>query len=122
MLQERTEKRVIDAYLLLVLPDLLPDTLFSIVSEIELEPTTCRKHVAWPVPGADEELVWRRLLRVTALGLPDSPTAGGMTNTPELKSDLQKLLLTDVKDRKGKPAARQHAIQPIGGGLHDPLA
>jgi hypothetical protein len=113
MVQERADQRVVDAYLLLILSDMLPDTLFSLVREIELDPTTCRKHVAWPVPGTDDEIVWRRLLRVTALGLPDSPTASGMTNTPVLESDLQKLLLTDVKELKGKPAARQHAEHPI---------
>jgi hypothetical protein len=113
MTQERAEKRVVDAYLLLILPDLLPETLFPLVQEIELDPTTCRKHVAWPMPGTDEEIVWRRLLRVTALGLPASPTASGMTNTPMLASNLQKLLLTDVKDLNGKPAARQHAEHSI---------
>lgn len=113
MAQERSEQRVIDAYLLLILPERLPPELFQVVSEIELDPTTCRKHVAWPVPGVDDEIIWRSLLRVTSLGLPDSPTASGMTNTPTLSSGLQKMLLTDVKDLKGKPAARQHAEHPI---------
>lgn len=113
MAQERTDHRVMDAYLLLVSDDPLTNTQFAAVQEIELDPTACRKHVAWPFPGTEDEIVWRRLLRVTALGLPTSPAASGMTNTPALISEFQKNLLQDVKDLKGRPAARQHAEHPL---------
>jgi hypothetical protein len=113
MARERNDHRVIDAYLLLVCDASLPDALGAIVQEIELNPTACRKHVVWPGPGSDEEVVWRRLLRVTALGLPASPAASGMTNTPALNSEFQKRLLKDVKDLKGRAAARQHAEHPL---------
>lgn len=112
---ERSDHRVMDAYLLLLSAETLPDTLFGTVQEIELDPTACRKHVAWPSPGEDEDTVWRRLLRVTVLGLPPSPEASGMTNSPILASDFQKKLLKDVKALKGKPAARQHAEHPDDG-------
>jgi hypothetical protein len=116
MAEERTDHRVMDAYLLLVSGEPLPGSLFAIVQEIELDPTACRKHVVWPYPGADEEdeeIVWRRLLRVTALGLPASPAASGMTNTPVLNSEFQIRLLKDVKDLRGRAAARQHAEHPL---------
>jgi hypothetical protein len=109
---ERTDHWVMDAYLLLLSADTLPDALFATVQEIELDPTACRKHVAWPLPGNDADSVWRRLLRVTVLGLPPSPEASGMTNSPVLASDFQKQLLKDVKALNGKPAARQHAENP----------
>jgi hypothetical protein len=111
---ERNDHRVMDAYLLLLSAETLPDELFATVQEIELDPTACRKHVAWPLSGDDEDSVWRRLLRVTVLGLPPSPEASGMTNSPILASDFQKRLLRDVKALKGKPAARQHAENPDG--------
>jgi hypothetical protein len=114
MAEERTDHRVMDAYLLIVSDDPLPDALFAAVQEIELDPTSCRKHVAWPCDdGEEEEIIWRRLLRVTALGLPTSPAAHGMTNTPLLKTEFHRRLLKDVKDLKGKPAARQHAEHPL---------
>jgi hypothetical protein len=109
---ERNDHRVMDAYLVLLSAQTLPDTLFATVQEIELDPTACRKHVAWPLSGDDDETVWRRLLRVTVLGLPPSPEASGMTNSPILESELQKRLLKDVKALKGKPAARQHSENP----------
>lgn len=109
---ERSDHRVMDAYLLLLSAESLPDALFATVQEIELDPTACRKHVAWPLPGEAEDTVWRRLLRVTVLGLPPSPEASGMTNSPTLESDFQKQLLKDVKALKGKPAARKHAENP----------
>jgi hypothetical protein len=113
MAEERIDNHVMDAYLLLLSEEQIPDALFAVVQEIELDPTACRKHVAWPISGEDDDIVWRRLLRVTALGLPASPAASGMTNTPVLKSSFQKRLLRDVKDLKGKPAARQHAENPL---------
>lgn len=109
---ERKDHQVMDAYLLLLSVETLPEELFAAVQEIELDPTACRKHVAWPLPGDDEDTVWRRLLRVTVLGLPPSPEANGMTNSPTLESDFQKQLLKDVKALKGKPAARKHAENP----------
>lgn len=109
---ERNDHRVMEGYLLLLSAETMPDVLFTTVQEIELDPTACRKHVAWPLPGEDEDTVWRRLLRVTVLGLPASPEASGMTNSPILTSDLQKELLNDVKALKGKPAARHHAETP----------
>jgi hypothetical protein len=109
---ERNDHRVMDAYLLLISGEPLPDDLFASVQDIELDPTACRKHVAWPLLGDDDESVWRRLLRVTVLGLPPSPSASGMTNSPILNSDFQKRLLKDVKALKGKPAARHHAETP----------
>jgi hypothetical protein len=109
---ERNDHRVMDAYLVLLNAETLPDTLFATVQEIELDPTACRKHVAWPLSGDDDDTVWHRLLRVTVLGLPTSPQASGMTNSPILDSELQKRLLRDVKALKGKPAARQHAENP----------
>lgn len=112
---ERSDHRVMDAYLLLISAETLPDELFATVQAIELDPTACRKHVAWPWPGDDEDTVWRRLLRVTVLGLPPSPEASGMTNSPILSTDFQKQLLKDVKALKGKPAARQHAEHPDDG-------
>jgi hypothetical protein len=113
MAEERSNHRVMDAYLLLVSDDPIPEELFGAVQEIELDPTACRKHVVWPCSGADAEIVWRRLLRVTALGLPASPAAKGMTNTPILPTELQRRLLKDVKDLKGRAAARQHAEHPL---------
>jgi hypothetical protein len=109
---ERNDRRVMDAYLLLLSAETLPTELFATVQAIELDPTACRKHVAWPLPGNDADSVWRRVLRVTVLGLPPSPEASGMTNSPVLVSDFQKQLLKDVKALKGKPAARQHAENP----------
>ncbi|MFI4985933.1 MAG: hypothetical protein ACHQF3_00670 [Alphaproteobacteria bacterium] len=113
MEQERADHQVFDAYLLLISSNPVLENLFSLVSEIELDPTACRKHVAWPETGLDTDVVWRRMLRVTVLGLPASPTASGMTNTPLLVTDFEKNLLKDVKALKGRAAAHQHAEQPL---------
>lgn len=108
MALERNDHTVMDAYLLLVSLAALPREMLYVVRDIELDPTSCRKHVAWPLPGDSDDIVWRRLLRVTVLGLPISPQASGMTNTPTLNSDFEIRLLEDVKNLKGRPAARRH--------------
>lgn len=110
---ERDDHRVMDAYLLLLSEEPMPDELFATIQEIELDPTACRKHVAWPLAGEDEEAIWRRLLRVTVLGLPPSPESSGMTNSPILDSEFEKRLLEDVKELKGKAAARKHAKHSV---------
>ncbi len=116
MAVEREDHKVMDAYLVLVLGENVPRQMLGAVRDIELDPTACRKHVVWPLPGNEADIVWRRFLRVTPVGLPYSPTAAGMTNTPVLASEFEQSLLDSVKNLQGRAAASLHAQRPAGSG------
>lgn len=111
--QERSARNVIDGYLVLLLSEVPGDALKVVIRELELDPTACRKHFAWPVAATnDADFAWARLLRVTSLGIPPSPELTGMTGSPLLDTPLQVRLLEDIKQLKGGNAARQHAENP----------
>jgi hypothetical protein len=102
----------IDNYLLLIVTETPSKEMREAIRAIELDPTICRKHVAWPEDTAEPDLKWARILRVTVLGVPTSPIATGMTGSPTLESDLHRQLLEDIKQYKGRAAARRHAENP----------
>ena len=111
--EERRSGAVIDGYLLILLSGTPDKSLETLIRELELDPTACRKHFAWPVDSAIElDLVWARIFRVTAIGFPKSPESMGMTGSPLLDTPLQRKLLEDIKELKGRNAARQHAENP----------
>lgn len=113
MAEERRSGAVIDGYLLILLSGTPNKALETLIRELELDPTACRKHFAWAVESATElDLVWARIFRVTAIGFPKSPESMGMTGSPLLDTPLQRKLLEDIKELKGRNAARQHAENP----------
>jgi hypothetical protein len=113
MEEERRFKAVIDGYILFLIATQPSEELEIGVRALELDPTACRKHFAWPNEAADDpDLIWARIYRVTALGIPLSPISKGMTGSPLLNTKLQKMVLEDIKNLKGKAAARQHAETP----------
>lgn len=110
MEEEQRLKTVTDGYILFLLPNQPAEEIEMNVRALELDPTACRKHFAWPDNSAtDPELIWGRIFRVTSLGIPRSPISAGMTGSPLLASEIEKLVLEDIKILKGKTAARQHA-------------
>ena len=113
MAQERQSGTVVDGYLLVLLNSAPGKSVEATIRALELDPTACRKHFAWPVESAIEsDLVWARIFRVTAIGIPKSPKSTGMTGSPLLETPLQRKLLEDIKEFKGRNAARQHAENP----------
>jgi hypothetical protein len=111
--RERQSGQVVDGYLLVLLATPPDRSIAETVRELELNPTTCRKHFAWPeLSVQDEDLAWSRVYRVTSIGIPPSPEFTAMTGTPILDSSLQINILTDIKDYKGRESARRHAETP----------
>jgi hypothetical protein len=113
MRTERKTENVVDGYLLILLTNPPEKSVQVVIRELELDPTACRKHFAWPEPSAeDDDLIWARIFRVTAIGIPTSPESSKMTGSPILETPLQKRLLSDIKDYKASEAARRHAENP----------
>jgi len=113
MRQERKTQKVFDGYLLTLLPAEPDGNALKFIRETELDPTACRKHFAWPKASVIEvDLEWGRIFRVTAIGIPKAPEAEGITGSPTLETALQKKLLDDIKDLKGKAAALRHVEHP----------
>jgi hypothetical protein len=116
MKQEHETRKVVDGYLLILLPRQPNREVRALVRDLELNSTACRKHFAWPIGDTNEaDLLWLRIFRVTCIGIPDSPASAGITGSPLLQTDLEKKLLVDVKTLKGKSAATQHAENPSLG-------
>ena len=105
--QEQSLGHVVDGYLLQILNSRPAEQLLRLVRTIELNPTGCRKHVAWPLPNRDGELRWLRIFRVTALGIPPSPSAAGMPGSPLLSDELESEILDTIRSLK---SPRQAAI------------
>lgn len=114
MAEEQRHRPVVDGYILFLLASAPSKELEARIRELELDPTACRKHFAWPYAAEDPDLVWGRIYRVTPLGIPTSPVSEGMTGAPLLHVDAQRFLLEDIKNLKGRAAARSHANKPSG--------
>lgn len=91
--ENRRGARVIDGYLLLLLPTSPEDALLPQIREAELSFKVCRKHVVWPYAGGPKQRP--RLDAVTVLAVPEGITAAsGEVHWPKLDQDL-----TDLWDR-----------------------
>lgn len=99
--QEQANLTVIDGYLILSLPAPPDDALRSTIRELEMDTFICRKHLVWPEEGNLPEERWRRIYKVTVLGLPPSPELSGGVSLPAL-NDLQRRLWKEI--RKMGPA------------------
>jgi hypothetical protein len=82
--QEQANLTVIDGYLVLVLHESPDDGLRAQIREVEMDTFICRKHLVWREKGELPEERWRRLFKVTVLGLPPSPPLSGGPNMPVL--------------------------------------
>jgi hypothetical protein len=103
------EKRlsgVVDGYLLLSLgyePDM---ELLSLIRNIELDTTACRKIFVWPVAGDSPESRWQRLWRTTVIALPESPSPGRMLELPELKEPVREIWREISRSGSGNAARK----------------
>ena len=104
--QEQANLTVIDGYLILALPDCPDDRLRTYIREVEMDTFICRKHVVWPEKEDVAEVKWRRIFKVTALGLPPSPELAGGVNMPAL-SESQNSIWNHIREMgPGRAAAR----------------
>ena len=90
--QEQANLTVIDGYLVLALPDPPDDGLRTQIRQVEMDTFICRKHLVWPEKGDTPEEMWRRLFKVTVLGLPPSPPLSGGPNMPALSGSQRSIL------------------------------
>jgi hypothetical protein len=102
--QEQANLTVIDGYLLLALPAPPDDSLRARIREVEMDTFICRKHVVWPEKGELPEERWRRLFKVTVLGLPPSPPLSGGPNVPAL-SGTQRSIWRQIREMGPERAA-----------------
>jgi hypothetical protein len=95
--QEQANLTVIDGYLILSLPAPPDDTLRSTIRELEMDTFICRKHLVWPEEGNLPEEKWRRIFKVTVLGLPPSPELSRGVSMPAF-NDLQRRLWKEIME------------------------
>lgn len=100
--QEKESSTVIDGYLILALLEHPVKELQDFIREVEMDTGVCRKHVVWPENGTLPEEIWRRIFKVTALGLFPSPESASGANMPIL-DEQQKRLWNKI--RKGSAAS-----------------
>lgn len=113
---EETAKSTIDAYLLVLLSKAPTPDVLDGIRALELNPVACRKHFAWPIDNAvSDELRWARILRVTCLAIPTSPSTSGMVGSPKLQDELQIAILEKIHEHGGSAAANLHAANIIEG-------
>jgi len=111
-LREKEYSTVIDGYLILVLPERPDEKLREFIRQIEMDTGVCRKHVVWPEDGASPEEIWRRIFKVTVLGLPSSPGPASGVNMPNL-DESQKRIWSHI--RKGSAASAAGKLLAEGG-------
>ncbi len=104
MNQEMENSTVIDGYLILAIPESPEDELRGVIRRVEMDTSVCRKHVVWPEPGDTPEVKWRRIFKVTALGLPPSPGLAKGADFPVLDG-LQKRIWDEIGDMGAARAA-----------------
>ncbi len=104
MKQEMENSTVIDGYLILAIPESPGDELRGVIRRVEMDTSICRKHVVWPEPGETSEERWRRVFKVTALGLPPSPGLAKGADFPVLDG-LQKTIWDRIGEMGGARAA-----------------
>ena len=104
--QEQANLTVIDGYLILSLPDSPDDRLRAQIREVEMDTFICRKHVVWPEKGDAPEEIWRRVFKVTVLGLPPSPPLCGGPNMPVLRGAQRSIWIHVREMGPGRAAAR----------------
>ena len=95
--QEQANLTVIDGYLILALPVCPDDRLRAQIREVEMDTFICRKHVVWPEKEDAAEVKWRRIFKVTVLGLPPSPELTGGANMPAL-SEFQNSIWSHIRE------------------------
>ncbi len=104
--QEQKQATVIDGYLMLILPESPDKRLRAYIREVEMDTAVCRKHVVWPEPGARPEEKWRRIFKVTALGLPPTPALLRGAQMPPLNA-AQEGIWQDISTMGAGRAARK---------------
>jgi hypothetical protein len=68
MKQEHETRKVVDGYLLILLPRQPDEEAKALITDLELNSTACRKHFAWPIGDTNEpDLLWSRIFRVTSI-------------------------------------------------------
>ena len=112
MITNERQAKFIDGYLVFALHDEPSDDLHVATRELELDTSTCRKHVIWPT----KEKNWRdQLWEVTVLGLPDmSPAANVTVELPSLPDAARESLVyyDECKSyRKAVEKLRRHAAR-----------
>jgi hypothetical protein len=95
--QEQANLTVIDGYLILALPGPPDDGVRARIRELEMDTFICRKHLVWPEEGNLPEERWRRIFKVTVLGLPPSPALSRGVSMPAL-NDLQRRLWKEIRE------------------------
>ncbi len=112
MKQEMENSTVIDGYLILAIPESPGDELRGVIRRVEMDTSICRKHVVWPEPGDVPEERWKRIFKVTALGLPPSP---GLTKGADLPvlDGLQKIIWDEI----GEMGVARAAATVLSKGL-----
>ena len=110
--QEKQYSTVVDGYLILALPECPGGTMWDDIRHVELDTSVCRKQVVWPEQGKGPEEKWRRIFKVTALGLPPSPELPGGAKMPVL-NERQKSLWDDIR----KLGPGRAAANILAGGL-----
>ena len=87
--QQQGNRRLIDGYLLLLMPTKPDEALRPVVQQIELNTSVCRKHVIWP----DEDGNWSSALgTVTTLGLPEVTFSLEPITEPEIPAIARQAL------------------------------
>lgn len=102
--QEQANLTVIDGYLILALPAPPDDSLRAHIREVEMDTFICRKHVVWPEQGDAPEEIWRRVFKVTVLGLPPSPELSRGVNMPALNGS-QRSVWSHIREMGPERAA-----------------
>ncbi len=110
--QEMENSTVIDGYLILAIPESPGDELRGVIRRVEMDTSICRKHVIWPEPGDTSEERWRRIFKVTALGLPPSPGLTKGADFPVLDG-LQKI----IWDESGEMGVARAAAIVLSKGI-----
>ncbi|HTP66315.1 MAG TPA: hypothetical protein VMJ66_13065 [Geobacteraceae bacterium] len=106
--QERKHVTVIDGYLILALPDCPAGGMRDCIRQVELDTSVCRKQVIWAEEGKGPEEIWRRIFKITVLGLPPSPELSRGANMPVL-NERQKSLW-DEFGKTGPGGAAAHIL------------